>query len=220
MKTIQEMTDQEILALTPENLDHMVKLRMAEEGIKILPYPSAPELITIPDKDDFAYDIKGTELLFREKADAEAIADFILSYKEKALTEDYTNDYNYKHLAPVGSVWRSKEFGVISRCEFYTKETLASTKKNIEENARIKKLHDAEMSEYNNSISDGESIREEIHGRYNEVVEKYEEFERLKRRYSEYLELADNQPDIAMNFLKKAYKVSEEAEDYILPKPF
>ena len=39
MKGITEMTEQEILALTEEDVQKMIKLRMMEEGIKIMDKP-------------------------------------------------------------------------------------------------------------------------------------------------------------------------------------
>ena len=41
------MTEQEILALTEEDVQKMIKLRMMEEGIKIMDKPKIPELFEI-----------------------------------------------------------------------------------------------------------------------------------------------------------------------------
>lgn len=45
MKGITEMTEQEILALTEEDVQKMIKLRMMEEGIKIMDKPKIPRII-------------------------------------------------------------------------------------------------------------------------------------------------------------------------------
>ncbi|MCY1132313.1 hypothetical protein OWT79_00855 [Bacteroides fragilis] len=47
MKGFTEMTDQEILALTEEDVQKLIKLRMMEEGIKIMDKPKIPELFEI-----------------------------------------------------------------------------------------------------------------------------------------------------------------------------
>lgn len=47
MKNINEMTEQEILALTEEDVQKMIKLRMMEEGIKIMDRPRVPELFEV-----------------------------------------------------------------------------------------------------------------------------------------------------------------------------
>lgn len=59
------MTEQEILALTEEDVQKIIKLRMMEEGIKIMDKPKVPELFeispadvqifTIPILDGFAF---------------------------------------------------------------------------------------------------------------------------------------------------------------------
>ena len=45
------MTDQEILALTEEDVQKLIKLRMMEEGIKIMDKPKIPELFEIEPAD-------------------------------------------------------------------------------------------------------------------------------------------------------------------------
>lgn len=45
MKGITEMTEQEILALTEEDVQKMIKLRMMEEGIKIMDKPQNSRII-------------------------------------------------------------------------------------------------------------------------------------------------------------------------------
>lgn len=51
MKGFTEMTDQEILALTEEDVQKLIKLRMMEEGIKIMDKPKIPELFEIEPAD-------------------------------------------------------------------------------------------------------------------------------------------------------------------------
>lgn len=52
MKGITEMTEQEILALTEEDVQKkLIKLRMMEEGIKIMDKPEVPELFEIEPAD-------------------------------------------------------------------------------------------------------------------------------------------------------------------------
>ena len=51
MKNINEMTEQEILALTEEDVQKMIKLRMMEEGIKIMDRPRVPELFEVEPAD-------------------------------------------------------------------------------------------------------------------------------------------------------------------------
>lgn len=45
MKGITEMTEQEILALTEEDVQKLIKLRMMEEGIKIMDKPEVHDPI-------------------------------------------------------------------------------------------------------------------------------------------------------------------------------
>lgn len=45
MKGITEMTEQEILALTEEDVQKLIKLRMMEEGIKIMDKPEGSRIV-------------------------------------------------------------------------------------------------------------------------------------------------------------------------------
>lgn len=47
MKRITEMTEQEILALTEEDVQKLIKLRMMEEGIKIMDKPEVPNCLRL-----------------------------------------------------------------------------------------------------------------------------------------------------------------------------
>lgn len=47
MKNINEMTEQEILALTEEDVQKMIKFRMMEEGIKIMDSHEFPNCLRL-----------------------------------------------------------------------------------------------------------------------------------------------------------------------------
>lgn len=55
MKKIGEMTEQEILALSEQDIQNMIKFRMMEEGIKIIDKPKKPELFEIEPADKKVY---------------------------------------------------------------------------------------------------------------------------------------------------------------------
>lgn len=76
MKGITEMTEQEILALTEEDVQKLIKLRMMEEGIKIMDKPEVPELFEIEPADLKVFTIPFFEgYAFTDMEEANAVAE-------------------------------------------------------------------------------------------------------------------------------------------------
>ena len=75
MKGFTEMTEQEILALTEEDVQKLIKLRMMEEGIKIMDKPEVPELFEIEPADLKTFTIPFFEdYAFTDMEEANAVA--------------------------------------------------------------------------------------------------------------------------------------------------
>jgi hypothetical protein len=216
MKQITELTEQEILTLTDEQLDLMVKYKMAEEGIKILEPPTEPVYLPIPQNDDSAFEIVGTNFYTKNRDVAEIISEAIASRTSELLKEGYTN-YNYsdKYLKPLED-YETDQLGTIKQKPFYRKDTLLNIAPTKDKNKEIKEEYDQKVSEYNSAQDAADYIRVGIYSRYREVIKKYDDLETLQRTYNNYLQLAEGNKDIALNFLKKAYSVSEEAEYYVI----
>jgi ribosome-binding protein aMBF1 (putative translation factor) len=210
MKNINEMTDQEVLRLTPEDLQRLIKFRMAEEGIKILPEPTEPTYISLPPKNDLAYKVGGFDFLIRDKETALQVAEFFASLSGKLFKESYNyTHYDHKHIEPI-----EKEFAV-SPVEYYTKSLADRIAEDKTTNDKLKKSYEEQVKEYRENDESAKDIRAEIYNTYRSVVDKYENFELMKERYAEYLKLAEDNETIAMSFLKKAYSIDAECESFI-----
>lgn len=82
MKGITEMTEQEILALTEEDVQKLIKLRMMEEGIKIMDKPEVPELFEIEPADLKTFTIPFFEgYAFTDMEEANAVAEALRNAK-------------------------------------------------------------------------------------------------------------------------------------------
>lgn len=216
MKTINEMSEKEILSLTGEQLETLVKIRMAQEGIKILSEPVKPEYLPIAEPDVLAYDVEGYNLIFTDIETAQKASQFILELKDKLKKEVYGRHYQLKTLTSGDDrSYHLRDVGKIQPKKFYSKKLLAEMEDSFSANERTKKQYDTLLAEYTDNYNSAASIREEIYDRYNEVVDKYSNMERMKSKYSEYLTLAENDSTIAMNFLKKAYTIDAETEQFV-----
>ena len=82
MKGFTEMTEQEILALTEEDVQKLIKLRMMEEGIKIMDKPEVPELFEIEPADLKVFTIPFFEgYAFTDMEEANAVAEALRNAK-------------------------------------------------------------------------------------------------------------------------------------------
>ena len=82
MKGITEMTEQEILALTEEDVQKLIKLRMMEEGIKIMDKPEVPELFEIEPADLKVFTIPFFEgYAFTDMEEANAVTEALRNAK-------------------------------------------------------------------------------------------------------------------------------------------
>lgn len=216
MKNIKELSDKEILGLTEEQLDKMVKVRMAEEGIKILTMPVTPTYKEVPAKTEIAYSVTGVSDKFLKKSDAQKVSDLLLSIKDNLVKTSYIgSDYNNSYITKLDP-YNLDQLGIIKEDKFYAKEQVTEFNELLEENKKIKADYAYDLDEYNNEYEAGKEVREEVYGTYQRVSKKYYDMDVLKRRYEEYLTLADGNAKTAMKFLKNAYSIDLETEQYVV----
>lgn len=217
MKQITELTEKEILALTDDQLLNMVKYKMAEDGIKILEKPIVPVYEPLPVKDDIAFSIGGLNFFTKDEKVAKELSALMMKNGDKFLNSSYTTDYNNKFLKEMDE-YSIKSFGKIEEVGFYTRDRIGVINGMIAANKKLKEDYEAKLAEYNSANDEADYIRVDIYDRFREVRDKFAKMEELKHQYASYLSLAGGNATIAMNFLKKAYNVSEEAEYYVVGK--
>lgn len=215
MKQITELNEKEILALTDDQLENMVQYKMAEEGIKILEYPTKPEFAPIPKKDDSAFKIGGVTYPIRNKKAAEEIGAVMAKYVEYFVNESYNQkDYSIKYLKPVDD-YMTERLGKVEEEAYFKAETERKIAEDKATNKDVEQAYQVELNEYNDAYERRKEIEAFVYGIYNEIRNKYFDMDRLKAKYEQYLVLADGNEDTAMKFLKNAYTVSYQAEYFV-----
>lgn len=221
MKKITEMTEQEILALTEEDVQKMIKLQMMEEGIKIMDKPQVPELFDIEpaDLEVFTIPFLG-DFAFTSMEDANAVAEALRNAKTLRKVEYDWNKMGSgcKYLVKKEkySYSSSPDFSVNS--EFvYSKELYTKISGFAAQNKVLKEQAQKDQEEYDAQLSEASEIISEIRSRVEEVKAKYERLERLVYKFaSDYYPLSDNNEDMAIKFMAKAYSLNDEEKEYIL----
>jgi hypothetical protein len=210
MKRINELEEREILALTNEDIEKMIKFSWAENGVKIIDKPKAPELPDIPKEDVRAYAINGLNYLFLDYQDAERVS---VSLREAKSIRDYSYDISYHKI--VRNI--TADF-VICETAAYSPELIKEVTPLIKKRKELQEAYDAETKEYESEKEKQDELSSRIWNRINDVRDEYAHMEHLWNIYKdEYLELAEDEA-IAMAFLKKAYTVNSKAEFYIEDK--
>lgn len=221
MKKINELTELEVLALTTEDVELMIRLKKAEEGIKLLPRPKEPTYFDIkaPDKVTYSCTLFGDGLVFEDIEELNKVLNAI-----KETTSKFKLDYNWNKLGsdfkyatkelkqPYNGEWHTATSQQVYSVELYNEIVdLAS------QNKKMKEQFEKELKEFESAINDSKWIEDEVNNIVLDVKEKYWKLESFCRKFRyDYMPLASENKTIAMNFMDKAYSLTDEQKEYVL----
>lgn len=199
MKTINEMTDQEIYDLTDEQIDRLIITRCAKEGVRFVDEP--PVMKTYDYKpispSNFFYLLEGLSIAVFNQDDAIKIAKFLSKFDLYKTTYDFTisNDKIYNKL------------------DTKDEESYKSIK---DKNNKIEEEYKDQVDKYKKDIKRMSEIHAEIWSKVIDVRNKIDHMNHLRFLFAkEYLPLVDHDTNTAMTFFKKAYDVDDDTERYI-----
>ena len=220
MKKINEMTEQEIIALSNEDVQKMIKLRMMEEGIKLLDKPKVPELFEIEPADIQYFSIPLLEgFAFTNIEEATKVAETLKNAKSlRKVDYDWNklgSDYKYLKKSERYKFNGNSDFDIISGWA-YSNELYAKISSFAVQNKVMKEQAEKDEKEYEKRLSESAELIQEITGRVREVRNKYDRLETLSRKFAvDYYPLSDNDEDMAMKFMAKAYNLNDEEQSFI-----
>lgn len=224
MKDFKELTNEEVYNLTSSDIDLYKKLALAQAGVKFPVEPKKPENEKV-EPDIMVYTIDGISekwggLCFECIEDARDFALFLkkakgICYQRNDGSYDYSTKYLQKGL-PLD--WHDKEPSLnISSETIFSKEKFENAKNRIKEYNKAMESYNKELEKYKKSLAEANEVTNFIDEKVEAVVEDFNRKIRLTRLFVyDYLPVAENNESIAMNFLEKAYTVSEDDKKYIL----
>lgn len=217
MKDWKILTEEELDALTSEQIDMYVKLICAEKGIPLVCKPKKVHIEPInPDKTVYQLNAINS-IVFCDLNEAEKVAEVLKNCKSLGHT-DYKGNYNEKYFVtgtPKDYTGRPLTFGV-SNFDVYSPETYERVQKTLaEKNAAAEKMLQMQEEYEKNSVA-----RYEASEKFLKAIEKARKVMEHRRSlcykfYNDYMQIAENNTKIAMGFLKKTYTISEADEEYI-----
>lgn len=214
MKKIEELTEQEILALTSDEVTFMIKVKKVEEGVKLINCPELPAYHVIPKPDKILYtcDFLGITLAFEDINKLSEMLDLIR--QSNTFKIDYTANSIY--YAKRGLGYCPEKWDEITSKTVYSVELYNKVKSLLIENANMKKEYDVVYKEYSENYETSKWIEDEINNRVYEVTAKYDKLNRYLFMFkNDYLPLANSDKMVAIAFMDKAYALTEEEKEYI-----
>ncbi len=221
MKKINELSEKEILDLTTEDVELMIKLKKAEEGIKLLPKPKEPTYFNIKAPDVVVYScaLFGDDLVFEDIEELNKVLNVIKNAVSKySLNYDWNKlggDFKYARRdfkRPYNGEWHTTTSNQVYSVELYNEIVDLAA-----QNKKLKEQYEKEIKEYESAINDAKWIEDEINGKVLEVKEKYWKLESYCRKFKyDYLPLSNENESVAMNFMDKAYSLTDEQKEYVL----
>lgn len=188
MKKISEITEQEILALSEQDIQNMIKFRMMEEGIKVIDKPKKPELFEIEPADQKVYIIPVLDgYAFTDFAEAQKVADALREAKSfRKVDYDWNKlGSNFKYLEKKDRYTYNNEGDFsISEISVYSSKLYANIVDFAAQNKAMEKQVEKDMAEYDNAYVAASDITLEIRSRISEVREKHERVERLMHSFA------------------------------------
>lgn len=209
MRQFDELTDEEILDLTDEQIERYVDLACAQEGVPFLPpEPKKPEETAI-EPDRSIYKVLGIE--FGNKEDAQRVADLLLDCE--VLATEYLPGASYKHR---GASRKDATEITVDAARVFTAERWDSVRQEAQAYEAAKRQYDADMKEFKEASNRRSEASEWIYDRLQEARSKGYRRDNLRRDYERYLQLADGDERTAARFLADAHL---DARD-LLPELF
>lgn len=220
MKLIENLTEQEILNLTDEQVRDLCTSEHIVRGVRIPIAPKKPTIKEIDQPNSVCYYIEAIpNYLFTTMNDAKKVYDAIMAAKPnmRSLEYKYFGDNVFRYPDTIiDGTYRESALSISTiKCykSFDDVDKLASDAK---ENYEKQKDYKAEMEEYNREKEESDKINSIVLSRINEVKSKYNAYNaHLDVFKTLYIPVSDNKEE-AMKFFKLAYKIDKEEEDYIL----
>jgi len=201
MKKIEELTDEELVNLTSEQINYYIDFACAAAGIALLPLDELgpkPEKCVAQPKTT-VYEIAGQFTLDSEHA--------------RRILEAFNSGKLYRSTYP-GSDYYTKyleeknESVKIETVSMYTNEEWQAIKDEYTNYAQRLKEWTTENTEYEKIKKARKETEEEIYDLISAARHKLSKLNKIKTDFARYLVLANNNPEIALKFLRNAYDLS------------
>lgn len=210
MRRYTELTDTELLALTDEQIKDFIDMECMIGGVALLPDEPAPPQTVDASPDITVYVVSGER--FREKADAQKVADLMNSLVR---LESYYLTGRYDYSGPQGVKPATEPSDTVSIREerYWSPDLYNKHKVEIAAAAEAKKRYDKARKEYDEIAGERAHIAEKVNSAISTAFEKKENREEVERTFARYLDLSGGNRAQALSFYLLGQK--RHTEDFV-----
>jgi hypothetical protein len=203
MKTIHEMTHEEKISITEDQLNTLIDIEIAKAGIPFATYPGEEPQTPAPTLDVKSFEIAG--IAFSTKEAAEAIADAIRSQQKFLLEKDYCNyDYSRKIArAPLEHEIDAKLLVSVSSC--FSPQGYLYQKDILQKTSQAKSEYQEALKQWKKFDERRSSIASAIRETHYEARSLQNKIERMMSELDRYRKLAEGDENVALTFFEAAY---------------
>jgi hypothetical protein len=203
MNQFSDLTDEQVFQLTDEQINFYIDLECAKEGVLLLPeeVPDMPVLVK-PAFDATVYQVG--EFFVKTPEEAALILDALNNCKLVKLDYESETGYESKYIKMKDSEEQVKPI----RC--YSPGTFAEIRTALKEFTVAKNKYEHAIKEYRDISEKRRNVSKWIMERVSEVSDKHYATERMGNEFNRYLVLSNGDTQIARNFLKNAYDLTDE----------
>lgn len=204
---LNDLTDDEVLALSDEDIQFLIKRGMAEAGIPILPRPVEPTYFDVPVPDLQVHDVGS--FMFADRAAAERLQAVVAAEAEHLVKLGYSSDYNLRF------VQSERKTPDVTTSIVYSQSAYAAHKEALDSNSVMRAAYEADLRAYEAAEREAAEVRSEVMDRVKAVEDAEERRAMLFDRFAEYVVIADGSRDIALEFLRRAFPMTDDEANAI-----
>lgn len=208
MKRIHELTELELLALTDTEVIKYIDYECALEGVPMLPPHPGPA----PDKLTATPDVTMYTVAGQNTLDSEHATRILQACNSGTLldTANARNDYSVTFVTPQTD--RSYSAPKIETKQVHSPEQWDRIKNDYTNYADRKSEWDTHDRIYRDALKERASISDDVYDRISQARQHSYQRDNLRNEFTRYLELAEGNRQIALNFLEKVKDLSDFPE--------
>lgn len=213
---IDDMSEEEILELTADDVERLIRFKMASEGVKI---PLRPD-VQVPeppvlDRSKMVTVYKVGDLAFKSETEAMDFMQFVAKLNFYEVDYQYEVGLENSYLKAMSSHDR-ESLTRIQTMQVWPQEEWDTVSTKLLKYKKDKKTIEKLWDEYKSEMSAGKEIREDIMDQYNNAHVRRRDLQRSVSLFMEYMQIAEGNVPLATNFFLKAHPSASSQMEKII----
>lgn len=185
--TIDEMTDEEVLALDETQIARAIDAQCVLNGVPLLPSRPVP-----PDKVEIENDVEAFEvcgILFFDQASAKAVSDVLARVRASICTESYHGRWD----GPRGLRGDSDKDVSVKEKRYMSEKQYSMHAAAIEKMSALRQQYENDMKEFETIKKQRQHIVESVNDRIERVRDEDRRKQRVRSEFAEYVSLVGDE---------------------------